>query len=143
MKCDGLLGHPLGIVLISSNGVCKLCSGQLLVRKDRPSFPVVYTECFGTVSGTHFQKYCQNNAKGCPFMQHYGFYTTSTSIMEYDRNCLELPYFLSTNMTCISTKLLTKLSAEILLGQMSYKQKADIYNCVHGYDSAIKDHRFI
>ena len=113
---------------MSSNDICKLCNGQLLVRKDRPSFPVVYTECFGTVSGIHFRKYCQNNAKGCSFTQHYSFHTTTTNLIEYDRNCLNQPYFLYTNMTCFSTTLLTKLSAEILLGQISYKQKADIYN---------------
>ena len=98
----------------------------------------MYTEFFGTVNGTHFRKYCNNNAKGCSFTQHYSFCTFDNGLIEYDKDCLELPYFLSTNMTCFSTKLLTNLSAEILPGQMSYKQKCDIYNNIHGYDSAIK-----
>ena len=138
MECEGFLGHPIGVVLISSNCVCKLCNGKLIIRKDRPSFPTIYTEFFGTVNGTHFRKHCNNNAKGCSFTQHYGFHTTDNGLIEYDKDCLDSPYFLSTNMTCFSTKLLTNLSAEILLGQMSYKQKCDIYNNIHKYDSAIK-----
>ena len=51
---------------------------------------------------------------------------------------MELPYFLSTNMTAFATEMLTTLSAEILLGQMSYRQKADVYNYAHGYDAATK-----
>ena len=41
-------------------------------------------------------------------------------------------------MTAFATGMLTTLSAEILLGQMSYRQKADIYNYIHGYDAATK-----
>lgn len=101
MECDGFSGHPLGIVLLLSNVVCKLCNGQMVVRKDRLSFPVVYTECFGTVSGTHFRKYCQNNGKGCSFTQHYAYHTTSTNLMEYDRNCLDLPKGGGTPLTVV------------------------------------------
>ena len=136
---EGFQGHSLGVILISDNAICKLCNGKLLVRRDRPSFPVIYTNNLGSVSGTHFHKYCQNNAKGCSFTQHYGCYTTgSSSTVVYDKNCLELPYFLSTNMTAFATEMLITLSAEVLLGQMSYQQKADIYNYVHDYDAATK-----
>ena len=58
--------------------------------------------------------------------------------MVYDKNCLELSYFLSTNMTAFAMGMLSTLSAEILLGQMSYRQKADMYNYVHGYDAVSK-----
>ena len=57
--------EPLGIVLISPNKVCSACSGKLLIRSDRPSQVTVYTECDGTVIGSHFQKFCQNYRKGC------------------------------------------------------------------------------
>ena len=136
---EGFQGHSLGVILISDNTVCKLCGGRLLMRKDRPSFPVIYTDNLGSVNGTHFRKYCQNNVKGCSFTQHYGCYTTgSKSTMVYDKNCMELPYFLSTTMTAFATRMLTTLSAEILLGQMSYRQKTDIYNYIHDYDAATK-----
>lgn len=70
---DGFEGHPLGIVLISSKQCCGICGGHLLVREDRPSFPTIYSEEMGTVSGTHFRKFCSNHWKGCSFTQHYGY----------------------------------------------------------------------
>ena len=58
--------------------------------------------------------------------------------MIYDDEYSELPYFVSSNMTAFETKLLYQLTAEILLGHISYRQRSDIYNYVHGCDSARK-----
>ena len=135
---EGFQGKPIGIVLISPNKICKLCNGKLLVRADRPSFPTVYTEEFGTINGTHFRKHCQNHGIGCSFTQHYGFSTSAESQIEYDFNSLELPFFLSSNMTAFCTSMLQHLTAEMLICQVSYQQKADTYNYIHGYDSAMK-----
>lgn len=41
-------------------------------------------------------------------------------------------------MTGFETKLLHTLTAEILLGRITYKQKSEIYNYAHGYDSVAK-----
>ena len=73
---EGYHGNPLRILLISSKETCRNCAGKLLVRGDRPSFPTVYNEDIGTILGIHFRKYCENQSKGCHFVQHYGFYTT-------------------------------------------------------------------
>lgn len=109
----------------------------ILVRADRPSFPVVYSNDLGTVSGTHFCKYCQNNWKGCPFTQHYGFHTEGNeSEVVYDDDFSQLPYFVSSHMAVFQTKLLSHLTAEMLLGQISYRQRSEIFNYVHGRDSA-------
>ena len=103
-QLEGFQGHPLGIVLLSANNTCRLCGGGLLVLANRPSFPVIYQELQGTTCGTHFRKYCQNNYKGCSFTQHYGFYTKGTEKeVVYDQDCLDLPFFLSTNMTAFET----------------------------------------
>ena len=137
---DGFQGKSLGIVLISAKDKCRFCGGNLLVRADRPSFPVIYSDDLGTVSGTHFRKYCQNNWKGCPFTQHYGFYTNvNESEAVYDDDYTQLPYFFSSHMTVFETKLLCHLTAEMLLGQISYRQRSDIYNYIHGCDSAKKE----
>lgn len=136
---EGFQGKSLGVVLISSNNKCRYCGGNLLVRADRPSFPVVYSDDFGTVSGTHFRKYCQNNWKGCQFSQHYGFHTNGNeSESVYDDDYSQLPYFVSSHMTVIQTKLMCHLTAEMLLGQISYRQRSDIYNYVHGCDTTKK-----
>ena len=55
---------PLGIILVPPRTNCKLCGGKLLVRNDRGSHIMVYTESFGTVVGTHYHKFCQNFRKG-------------------------------------------------------------------------------
>ena len=108
----GYNGKPLGILLISKRQTCKKCGGKLLVRGDRPSFPVVYSEDIGTVSGTHFRKYCENQSKGCHFVQHYGFYSDEDSEgVVYDSDYVKLPFFMSTNMTAFQMKLLQRFTA--------------------------------
>ena len=107
------------------------------VRVDRPSFPTVYSEELGTVSGTHFRN-CSNHALGCSFTQHYGFHMTGGSDIIHDTDSLKLPFFFSSHSTAFQTKMLSPLTAEILLGQISYRQRAEIYNYVHGYESVAK-----
>lgn len=40
---------------------------------------------------------------------------------------------MSTRETALSMDMLLRLDKEILIGQISYKQRADIYNAIHGY----------
>lgn len=134
IQVDGFHGHSLGIVLISENSTCKMCGGELRIRRDRPSFPIIYTEELGSFEGTHFRKIC---GRGCSFIQHYGYCFTNEEII-YDKNCLNLPYFLSSNMTAFETRILKKLSAELLIGQVSYRQRSEIYNYTHQYDFTSK-----
>lgn len=137
--------QPLGVVLISSNSTCLQCGGKLLVRSDRPSSVTLYTDDMGTVLATHFRKYCQNYRKKCSFTQHYSYHSISddndTEVI-YDLNWADLPYFVSTSKTAFTTKFMEKFSAEILLGQLSYKQKSDIYNYYNNYDRTVKQCRF-
>ena len=136
---EGYHGHPLGILLISSKDTCRNCAGKLNVCGDRPSFPMVYNEDIGTIHGTHFRKHCENQSRGCHFVQHYGFYTTDgIDGVIYDEDHCTLPYFMSTSMTAFQTTILKCFTAQMLIGQMSYKQKAEVYNYYHGYESKLK-----
>ena len=56
----------------------------------------------------------------------------------YDEDWESLPFFMSTRETAIQMSLLQQLDAEILIGQLSYKQRAEIYNYKHGFDKATK-----
>ena len=124
------LKTQLGIVLISSNNTCNKCGGNLLIRGDHPSQVTVYTETYGTVLGTHYIKLCSNHS----FTQHYGYYTYGNqSQTYYDCAWRAREYFLSTNETAFEMALLAKYDAELLLGQISYSHKADIYNYNNGY----------
>ena len=62
----------LGVPLVSEPTKCDLCVGKLLLKGDRPCRMSLYTESLGTVSATHFHKYCNNYCKGCAFVQFYG-----------------------------------------------------------------------
>ena len=56
----------------------------------------------------------------------------------YHENSLRLPFSLLSHATAFQTKMLHSVTAEILLGQILYRQRAEIYNYVHGYNSVIK-----
>lgn len=134
----GPKGVSLGIVLISSSRLCKLCGSPLLVKADRPSRVIVYGDTMGTVEGTHYRKICKKYKSGCPFVQHYGHYSAGGSKIYFDEDWETLPYFMSTRETAVEMSFLRQLDAEILIGQLSYKQRAEIYNYKHGHDKAKK-----
>ena len=46
---------------------------------------------------------------------------------------------MSTRETAFEMALLDQLDAEVLIGQLSYKQRSEIYNIKHGYDNAKKN----
>lgn len=57
---------------------------------------------------------------------------------------MTLPHFMSTCETAFTMDMLHCLDKEILVGQISYKQRADIYNDVHGYvKTEGMDNRFV
>ena len=123
--------RPLGIPLVSDNSTCILCGRNLLLRKDRPVPVVLYDDSRGTLPASHFHKYCSRRI--CPFIQYYGYYTKGgqqTCAVVYNDNWNSLPYFVSSKETAFSMDLLKRLDAEIVIGQLSYKQRADIYNHV-------------
>jgi hypothetical protein len=115
------------MVLISNNDTCKVCGGNLLIRADRPSFVTGYTKSWGTIPITHFRKYCNQSKRGCSFTQHYGFHVYDEDI-EYDDDWEDLPFFMSTCKTGFELKLIKEFNAELLIGQVSYNQRCDIYN---------------
>lgn len=124
--------RPLGIVLISCTTQCCACGGPLSLRADRPSYMTIYDDRLGTLSSTHYQKYCRKPR--CRVHQYYGYHTRGDEgELYYDSDWSTLPYFVSTQKTAVSMKFLQTYNAELLIGQVSYKQRADIYNYVHGY----------
>ena len=125
-------GHdaPLGVVLISPNESCAMCGSKLYIREDRASAVTLYDDRLGTMPATHYTKYCRK--KGCSYVQHYGFSTNGAQHeVTYDQDWSLRPYFMSSQETAFSLEMLRRLDAEILHGQISYKQRADIYNDVH------------
>ena len=140
-ELHAFIGHKkqaLGIILLSPNNTCRICKSKLLVKADRSSRVTIYSDTFGTVEGTHYRKVCKNFRSSCPFVQHYGFYSVGGTDIICDEDFQSLPYFLSTRETAFEMAMLKQLDVEILIGQLSYKQRSEIYNVVHGYDKAKK-----
>ena len=141
MELQSFVGHkgqPLGIVLVSTNQKCLLCGSGLLVKADRPSKVTVYSDNFGTIDSTHYRKVCKKFRTGCPFVEQYGYYSSGGDDIHYNEDFQSLTYFLSTRETAFEMSLLQQLDIEILIGQLSYKQRSEIYNVKHGYDNAKK-----
>lgn len=71
--------------------------------------------------------------------QHYGFHTIGedTDVI-HDEDWADLPYFVSTHKTVFDMKLLKDFCAELLIGQVSYNQRCDVYNYIHGYEDRRK-----
>ena len=70
-------------------------------------------------------------------MQNYGYYTKDTSEL-YLIVIGMVTYFVSNQETAFELQLLTRFDFELLIGQVSYKQNAEIYNATHGYSSTKK-----
>ncbi|XP_078667555.1 uncharacterized protein LOC144909414 [Branchiostoma floridae x Branchiostoma belcheri] len=122
-------GKPWGGTLISTKEKCRLCGGRLEVAKDKASEVTMYNMCYGTFFGMKYPKIC---AQKCRFVQYYGYYTIN-GMKFYDDDWEENEYLLSSSVTAIQLKMLRDFDAELLIGIMSYDQKADIYNYVHKY----------
>ena len=124
-------GKPLGVPLISNNTVCLLCGNSLCLRNDRHSSVVIYDDNRGAIPGSHFHKYCSD--RSCCFTQFYGYYTKGEgrSIVFLNSDWHTLPYFVTSCETAFAMEFLRRLDMEILIGQLSFKQRAEIFNSVH------------
>ena len=119
---------PLGVILISPENNCLVCGSELKLRKDRSSSIVLYDDCLGTIPGAHFHKFCSRRT--CSFVQHYGYYCIESQVI-FNQNWNQLSYFISSRETGFSLKILRELDASVLIGQISFKQQADMYNYLH------------
>ena len=130
--------QPLGIILISPKTTCYKCGGHLSIRADRPSQLVIYDDKIGTVPGSHYHKYCRR--PHCRVYQHYGYHTSGDKgHIVYDNDWISLPYFISSQKTAFALPFLRNFDAQLFIGQMSYKQGAEIYNYLHGYEISRED----
>ena len=134
-KADPKRPEKIGFVLISPNSLCILCKAKLYVRADRSALAVIYDQELGTMPAIHYTRYCRT--KGCSFQQHYGYYTEGdTDNVVYDSDALDQSYFMASRETGFALNLLRRLDSECLIGQISYKQAAEIHNNYNKYDLA-------
>ena len=120
----------LGVVLISMKTTCRLCSKELRPKTSRVVNVIVYHESRGSFMGCRIPKVCSN--RSCKLIQHYGYYSIRESRF-YNEDWQANNYLLSSGKTAFDMQLLRKFEVEILIGKLSFKEKADIYNEVNGY----------
>ena len=103
------------------------------LRKDRNTLVTIYDARLGTIPGTHFHKICQNHS--CKVVQYYGYYTIESHVV-FNSGWESLEYFSSSRDTFFSLNILQQADAHLLIGQLSFKQQAEIYNYGHKYVSS-------
>lgn len=124
---------PLGITLISPKRNCSLCSSSLSLRKDRYSSVTIYHSTMGPTPGSHFHKIC--SGKKCSLIQYYGYYSCahgdSKSKVIFDSDWASHEYFVSSSLTAFSMLFIRQVDSQVLIGQLSYLQVAELFNHVH------------
>ena len=77
--------------------------------------------------------------RGCNVTQFYGYSKEGEKQgIIYDIDWKAHAYFLSSQETGFEMSMLRKFDVELLIGNISYKQKAEIYNAFNGYNAARK-----
>lgn len=133
-KGDSPESDKIGVILVSPIELCVICNSKLYIRQDRSVQATLYDEKLGTMPAIHYTRYCRK--KGCSLQQHFGYYTKGdTSEVLYNSDALSLPYFMCSRETAFSIEILKKFDMECLIGQISYKQSAEIYNSYHNYET--------
>ena len=120
----------IGLPLISQKSSCFVCGTILQLRKDRNAPIVIYDSKFGTIPGAHFHKFCPKRT--CSFIQYYGYHTIKGEVI-FDSDWKSLSYFVSSRDTAFSLQILQQAEANVLIGQLSFQQQADMYNYIHSY----------
>lgn len=54
--------------------------------------------------------------------------------MTYDEDWFQLPYFMASSKTGFAMSFLRRYDTELLVSQISYWEKCEIYNLYHSYD---------
>ena len=74
---------PMGVVLISSNQTCGLCSGKLLVRSDRPSYMTLYSNEWEPSRQLIFANFVKTIAKAALSLSTTGFVPRVKFLVSY------------------------------------------------------------
>ena len=135
-----MFSKPLGIILISPKDKCVICGHPLVVRKDRHSSITVYHMTMGPLPGMHFYKICSNNK--CSVVQHYGYYTLN-ELVHFDTDWASHEFFISSSLSAFSMLLIKQVDSQILIGQLSYLQIAELFKHMHLFADKPSTYRYI
>lgn len=121
-------GKMIGMPLISMSTTCLKCEAKLAIRTDRSAPLIIYDDHIGTILGCHYHKTCSNAQ--CSYVQYYGYFSYHGHIY-FNEDWQQHDYFVSSRETAFQMDFLMRLKADVLIGHISFQQRAEMYNYVH------------
>lgn len=113
------------------------CCGKNIVVDGRCSFPLIYT-LRGTFVGALFHGRCRE----CSTVYHYSYKTEGDKRVYYDVRDKSQDFFQVTNATVFSKDYLVDLHNNIWTSGTTFDSRAQVYNCNHRTEDAIRLEKF-
>lgn len=120
-------GVPIARIFVSEKKVCNVCSNYLVVE-GKPHVVVVYDIALGSYLGSRITKVCRK----CKLYQHYGYWTQKGERC-FDRDCLTLDFFMSSEETVFDIALIQECMSLLVVGAVPFSTFAASYNRRFGY----------
>ena len=103
-------------------------------RRNRPSFPVVYTTQ-GTFIAASFSGTCLI----CKNKYHHSYYEAEDGCEHfYDPMHTQPKYFMTTSKSAFEIQLLKELTLQLSLASVTFDSQAEVYNAVHANNDAVR-----
>ena len=118
------------IVLKTKKTKCDYCKAPLecIKREKGVEKFIIYTR-YGTQLGQHLEYRCTNR-QNCRKGHYYGYSVTDKQT-NYDRDCLQNEYLVTSRQTAFSVMYLYDITLQILFSNSSFQSLAKIYNNLH------------
>ena len=126
-------GYPMGSVLASKRNTCRICNKALSVDINSHVI-VIYHAQRGTYLGSRITKCC----RGCKLHEHYGYWTLNGQ-RQFDENCLENEFLLSSEDTAFDMSLIRQCDNFLVVGAVPFSTFARTYNRQFGYSLEVND----
>ena len=129
MQC----GQPIGSILISKRDVCRACKKNLSVDA-ATHVVVIYHRERGSYLGTRITKFC----RVCKIYEHHGYWTLNGK-RQFDLECLDDEFFLSSEDTAFQTSLLKDCANFLIVGAVPFATFAMVYNRRSGFKCGLQE----
>jgi hypothetical protein len=99
----------------------KVCCGDTIIIRNRPSFPLVYT-----TNGTYVAALFSGECRRCTKKFHYSYYQFGGRMHYY--NPIPLKFFQLSSQTVFETALIFDITNNISVSACSFQSRAEVYN---------------
>ena len=124
--CDAVVKK----IIVSKLTHCRECNSKLQIKQRNPKLITLYNSSEGTEHAEKYTKFCRI----CSIYEHAGYYSKDDKRIIDMANYHRYEIILSTDETAFSKKMLETYQWELVIGQISFLTKANIYNRTFGYE---------